>query len=42
VFGGGFVGWLITVVGWDAAFLVGGGLALAAGLLGFVLRPPKQ
>ena len=42
VFGGGFVGWLITVVGWDAAFLVGGGLALAAGLLGFVLRPPRD
>ncbi len=42
VFGGGFVGWLIAVVGWDVAFLVGGGLALAAGLLGFVLRPPTE
>ena len=42
VFGGGFVGWLITVLGWDITFLVGGGLALAAGLLGFVLRPPQK
>jgi len=41
VFGGGFVGWLITVLGWDAAFLVGAALAIAAGLLGFVLRPPR-
>ena len=40
VFGGGVVGWLVGVVGWDAAFLIGGVLALAAGLTGFFLRPP--
>jgi MFS transporter, OFA family, oxalate/formate antiporter len=41
VFGGGVVGWLVGVVGWDATFLLGGGLALAAGLVGFLLRPPS-
>ncbi len=40
VFGGGVVGWLIGIIGWDTTFLIGGGLALAAGLAGFVLRPP--
>lgn len=42
VFGGGVVGWLVGVIGWDAAFLLGGGLALVAGLAGFVLRSPQQ
>jgi MFS transporter, OFA family, oxalate/formate antiporter len=41
VFGGGVVGWLIGVLGWDLAFLLGGGLALAAGVVGFFLRPPR-
>ncbi len=41
VFGGGVVGWLIGVIGWDAAFLLGGGLAVAAGLVGFLLRSPE-
>ena len=40
VFGGGVVGWLVGVIGWDATFVVGGVLALAAGLAGFLLRPP--
>lgn len=40
IFGGGVVGWLIGVIGWEAAFLLGGGLALAAGVAGFLLRPP--
>jgi OFA family oxalate/formate antiporter-like MFS transporter len=40
VFGGGVVGWLIGIVGWDATFLLGGGLAMAAGLAGLLLRPP--
>ena len=42
VFGGGVVGWLVVVIGWDAAFLVGGCLALAAGLVGFLLRSPQN
>jgi OFA family oxalate/formate antiporter-like MFS transporter len=42
VFGGGVVGWLVGVIGWDAAFLLGGGLALFAGIAGFVLRSPRQ
>ena len=41
VFGGGVVGWLIGVIGWDATFLLGGGLAVAAGVAGFLLRPPR-
>ena len=41
VFGGGVVGWLIGVIGWDAAFLLGGALAVAAGIVGFLLRPPQ-
>jgi len=40
VFGGGVVGWLVVVIGWDATFIVGGVLALAAGAVGFLLRPP--
>ncbi len=41
VFGGGVVGWLVVVIGWDATFVVGGVLALAAGAVGFLLRPPE-
>ncbi len=41
VFGGGVVGWLVVVIGWDATFVVGGLLALAAGVVGFLLRPPS-
>ena len=40
VFGGGGVGWLVGTVGWDVAFLIGAALALAAGIAGFLLRPP--
>lgn len=40
VFGGGVVGWLVVVIGWEATFVVGGVLALAAGGVGFLLRPP--
>ncbi len=42
VFGGGVVGWLVGVIGWDATFIVGGVLALAAGVAGFLLRPPTS
>lgn len=42
VFGGGAVGWLVGVIGWDFTFILGGMLALAAGLAGFALRPPKK
>ena len=41
VFGGGVVGWLVVVIGWDATFILGGLLAVAAGVIGFVLRPPS-
>ena len=41
VFGGGVVGWLVGTIGWDAAFLLGASLALAAGIAGFFLRPPR-
>ncbi len=41
VFGGGVVGWLVGVVGWDAAFLIGGALALTAGVAGLFLRAPE-
>jgi len=42
VFGGGVVGWLVGVIGWDATFVFGGALALAAGIAGFLLRPPRS
>jgi len=42
VFGGGVVGWLVGVLGWDATFLLGGALALAAGLAGLALRAPLR
>jgi len=42
VFGGGVVGWLVGVVGWDVAFLIGAALALAAGVAGFLLRAPRR
>ncbi len=41
VFGGGVVGWLVGVIGWDLSFVLGGVLALGAGLIGFLLRPPE-
>ncbi|HET7324173.1 MAG TPA: OFA family MFS transporter [Halococcus sp.] len=40
VFAGVGVGWLVTVVGWSPTFLIGGGLALAAGIGVISLRPP--
>ncbi|SNR67364.1 OFA family MFS transporter [Halorubrum vacuolatum] len=42
VFGGGVVGWLVVVIGWDLTFVLGGVLALAAGAVGFLLRPPSS
>ncbi|APX98058.1 OFA family MFS transporter [Natronorubrum daqingense] len=41
VFGGGVVGWLVGVVGWDLTFTLGGLLALTAGIAGFFLKPPQ-
>ncbi len=41
VFGGGVSAWLVGTIGWDAAFMIGGGLSIVAGLLGLVLRPPE-
>lgn len=40
VFGGGVVAWLIGILGWDIAFLIGGILALAGGIAGVFLKPP--
>lgn len=40
VFAGVGVGWLVTVAGWSPTFLIGGGLALAAGVGVVLLRPP--
>ena len=40
VFAGVGVGWLVTVTGWSPTFLIGGGLALAAGVGVVSLRPP--
>ena len=42
VFGGGVVAWLVGIVGWDLTFLIGAGLALAAGIAGLTLRPPSR
>ena len=42
VFGGGVVGWLVVLIGWDTTFVLGGGLALAAGVAGLALRPPRR
>jgi OFA family oxalate/formate antiporter-like MFS transporter len=40
VFGGVVVGWLVTRVGWDLAFAVGGVAALLAGAGALLLSPP--
>lgn len=37
VFGGTATGWLVTAIGWNWTFLLGGGLAIGAGMLAFVL-----
>jgi OFA family oxalate/formate antiporter-like MFS transporter len=42
VFGGVLAAWLITVVGWETTFLIGGALAVLAGLGALVLKPPKS
>jgi OFA family oxalate/formate antiporter-like MFS transporter len=41
VFGGVVVGWLVTWVGWDLAFAVGGVAALLAGAGALLLSPPE-
>jgi OFA family oxalate/formate antiporter-like MFS transporter len=41
VFGGVLVGWLVTWVGWNAAFAVGGAGALLAGVGALLLSPPE-
>jgi len=41
VFGSGVVVWMVVVIGWDATFIIGGVLALTAGGVGFLLRPPE-
>lgn len=42
IFGGVLAAWLITVVGWSATFLIGGALAIVAGIGAFALRPPDS
>jgi OFA family oxalate/formate antiporter-like MFS transporter len=41
VFSGVVAGYLVAILGWNPTFLLGGGLAVAAGLATFVLRPPS-
>ena len=41
VFGGAATGWLVTVTDWGTTFALGGVLALVAGGLALVLRPPE-
>jgi OFA family oxalate/formate antiporter-like MFS transporter len=41
IFGGGLAAWLITVVGWGTTFLIGGAIAVLAGLGALVLRRPE-
>jgi OFA family oxalate/formate antiporter-like MFS transporter len=42
VFGGAVAGWLVTLTDWPTAFLVGGGLAILAGVGALALRPPSE
>ena len=42
VFGGTVVGWLVVTTSWSMTFLVGGILAVGAGLGAVVLRPPED
>ena len=41
VFSGAVAGSLVAALGWNPTFLLGGGLAVAAGLAVFVLHPPS-
>ncbi|QUO48933.1 MULTISPECIES: OFA family MFS transporter [Halorubrum] len=41
VFSGVVAGYLVASTGWNATFVLGGALAVAAGLATFVLRPPS-
>jgi OFA family oxalate/formate antiporter-like MFS transporter len=41
VFGGAVVGWFVGITSWTATFLLGGGLAILAGLGALALRPPE-
>jgi OFA family oxalate/formate antiporter-like MFS transporter len=41
IFGGVLAAWLITVAGWVTTFLVGGVLAVLAGIGALVLEPPE-
>jgi OFA family oxalate/formate antiporter-like MFS transporter len=42
VFGGVVTAWLVTVLGWTWTFLLGGTIAVVAGLVALVLRPPAS
>ncbi|WP_188978345.1 OFA family MFS transporter [Halocalculus aciditolerans] len=42
VFGGTITGFLVTDLGWDATFLLGGTLALLSGFAALALRPPSK
>ncbi|MGM0448977.1 MAG: OFA family MFS transporter [Methanobacteriota archaeon] len=41
VFSGVAAGYLVATMGWNPTFILGGGLAVAAGVAVFVLRPPS-
>lgn len=42
VFAGTVTGFLVAMFGWVPTFVLGGGLAIAAGIAGFILRPPSD
>jgi OFA family oxalate/formate antiporter-like MFS transporter len=42
VFGGTVTGALATTIGWSTTFVIGGVLAVAAGVAALVLRPPTD
>jgi OFA family oxalate/formate antiporter-like MFS transporter len=42
VFGGAVAGWVVGQTDWPTAFLVGAGLAIAAGLAALALRAPSE
>ena len=41
LFGGAVAAWIITIIGWGSTFLLGGGLAIVAGVSALALRPPS-
>jgi len=42
LFGGTVAGWVVTATDWSTAFSIGGALAILAGVLAIILRPPAD